>query len=282
MFRRIIPNGFVGTTVYPKIPVLLTLCFPGAVFAHSAERGLVMLLPTGYYTAGGAIAVLASFLLVSLARVEWLKSLGTMRREICSFTLVENTWSSVVAFIMLLLLTIAGLTGSNDPLSNPLPLVIWTLWWIGFTLLQFVLGNLWNYLNPWSGPVRLFLLACPCKLPQFTLPEKLGYFPAILFYFGFVWFELVDLAPEDPARLATVIIIYWVLHFLGCLLFGEQDWRARAEPFSIFFRLVGSCSPFVRERYLDHATGRSRVRVFFGWPGCALLSLPTMPLSGIL
>ncbi|MGI9316914.1 MAG: hypothetical protein ACR2QW_06255, partial [bacterium] len=30
------------------------------------------------------------------------------------------------------------------------------------------------------------------------------------------------------------------------------------------------------------ATGRSKVRVFFAWPGCALLSLPTMPLSGIL
>ena len=282
MFRGIITNGFTRTALCTGISLwLIFLWAPSVAYAHSAERGLVLLLPTGYYTAGGAIAVLASFLLVSMARAEWLMALGNMRRAVFSLPAIENTWSSMIAFTVLLLLIIAGFIGSSDPLSNPLPLFIWTLWWIGFTLLQFLLGNLWNYLNPWSGPVRLFRRACPFKLPQYILPEKLGYLPAILFYFGFVAFELVDLAPEDPTRLAKVITIYWLLHFIGCLIFGEHEWRARAEPFSIFFRLIGCCSPLVRERYHDHATGRMRVRIFFAWPGSALVSLPTMPLSGI-
>jgi len=43
------------------------LCLLAApAFAHAAGRGFVMLLPTGWVIAGGALAVLASFAAVSL------------------------------------------------------------------------------------------------------------------------------------------------------------------------------------------------------------------------
>lgn len=283
MFHRIIPNDFVGTIYFLRfLSVLVFLLFPGAALSHSAERGLVMLLPTGYYIAGGALAVLITFILVSLARTEWLAVLVNYRRAIFSLPVISNIWSSNLSFLLLLLLVIAGLTGSSDPLSNPLPLFIWTLWWVGFTLLQFLVGNLWNHLNPWSGPVWLLRRFSSLKIPPFKFPRALGYSPAILFYFGFIWFELVDLAPENPPRLAIAISIYWSVHFIGILLFGEQTWRSRAEPFSIFFRLVGHCSPLVRERHMDAKLGRQKVRFYLTWPGRSLVFLPALTLSGTL
>ena len=35
--------------------------------AHTSERAFVLLLPTGYYLVGGALAVAASFLILALA-----------------------------------------------------------------------------------------------------------------------------------------------------------------------------------------------------------------------
>lgn len=32
---------------------------------------------------------------------------------------------------------------------------VWTLWWVGLTLAQAALADLWAYLNPWAGPYRL-------------------------------------------------------------------------------------------------------------------------------
>ena len=54
-----------------------------------------------------------------------------------------------------MVLVAAGLLGSRDPLSNPLPLTVWTLLWVGLTLVQGVLGNLWEWINPWLGPYWL-------------------------------------------------------------------------------------------------------------------------------
>ena len=65
--------------------------------------------------------------------------------------------SACISFAGFAVLIAAGLFGSRDPLSNPLPLVIWTLLWVGLALLQGVFGDLWSWLNPWYGPWRLVL-----------------------------------------------------------------------------------------------------------------------------
>ena len=111
-------------------------------------------------------------------------------------------------------------------------------------MLQFFVGDLWKFLNPWFGPLIWIQRLTSFSSPLIRLPERLGYLPATLLFASFSWFELVDLAPEDPARLATVVLTYWLINFIAILLFGYNDWIKRGEPFLIFFRLVGICSPF--------------------------------------
>jgi len=99
----------------------------------------------------------------------------------------------------------AGLFGSRDPLHNPLPALIWTAWWVCFTIAQGLFGPLWRLVNPWTGPLAALRALSGRPLgasPMLKLPQQLGFLIAIVQFYAFAWFELVDLAPSDPDRLA--------------------------------------------------------------------------------
>jgi hypothetical protein len=253
----------------------------GPVLAHGSERGFVLLLPTGYYLAGGALAVAASFVLISFVPAGAIARLARARLPLGTLPKLSPVPTSLASFVLLGVLLTAGLTGSREPLANPLPLTIWTVWWVGITLLHPVVGNLWACINPWTGPYRLIDRITGGRIGRAGIryPDRLGYWPAIVFFFGFAWFELVYPAPDDPERLAMAVGIYWLTAFIGMIVFGEAAWVARAEPFSIFFRLLGGLSPFVAEP-LPERTGRRRIGLAV--PGAALLQRDPMPPSGVL
>ncbi|MGF1625031.1 MAG: hypothetical protein ACFCVH_09110 [Alphaproteobacteria bacterium] len=251
----------------------------GPALAHGSQGAIILLLPTGYYLVGGAVAVAASFLLLAVVPAARLERVAGQEVRLASLRRVAPTVPSLLSFLLLLVLLYAGVYGSRDPLSNPLPLFIWTIWWVGFTLLQAVTGELWTLFNPWSGPLALLRLATRSEVgrrPLLPLPQKLGYLPAILLFFGFAWFELVDVAPSDPFRLAVAVGAYWLAAFAGMIVFGEAAWTARAEPFGIFFRLVGGMAPLVRRSDGD------RVQFILTWPGRGLMERPALPPSGVL
>ena len=140
----------------------------------------------------------------------------------------------------------AGFVGSRDPLANPLPLFVWTVWWIGFTYLHAAFGNLWAHVNPWTGLYRLLTaigrLRRRREHPPFEYPAWAGHWPAVAAFLAFAWFELIHPAPSDPAVLASAVASYLLFHFAGVLAFGER-WLREAEPFSVFFRMVSWLAP---------------------------------------
>ena len=248
--------------------------------AHGVGRGFVLLLPTGYYLFGGAATVLITFVLLSFGRSTLLQRMARSRLHLGTMPAIRPEPTSATSLLLLSLLVAAGLYGSRDPLLNPLPLAIWTVWWVALTLLHAVAGNLWAYINPWIAPFRLFDLLAGGRfgrVPLIRYPSWLGYWPAIGFFFAFAWLELIYIAPDDPETLATIVAGYWIVAFAGMLLFGYDIWIDRAEPFSIFFRLVGGLSPLV----ITGAEGRRR-QVAIAFPGAALLDRAQLPLSGVL
>ncbi|MFO1108075.1 MAG: hypothetical protein U1E61_02705 [Bradyrhizobium sp.] len=264
------------------------LASAGVAHAHGsgADRGLVMLLPTTYYLAGGAFAVLASFLVLAKVPREDIEQTVAARWELFRVRdgLLETLrlWFSAATFVCWGLLVLAGLIGSRDPLANPLPTMFWSIWWVAFALLHVAFGNLWSWLNPWHAPIRLIGLISGRRHAHarlVPLPAMLRYWPSIVIFFGFAWFELVSLAPSDPTQLAKIIIAYWCFVFCAMLLFGEEAWATAAEPFSVFFAMIAALAPFQLETPQDG--GNARV-VTIGWPGRALLSKPPLPLSGTL
>ncbi len=254
----------------------LTAAWATPAAAHGSERGFVLLLPTGYYLAGGAMAVAASFLLIAFVPSRQVDRVVGARRWLGTIPAVSPVPTSLAAFLLFLVLLAAGILGTRDPLGNPLPLAIWTLWWVGLTLLHPLFGNLWALLNPWTGPYRVIASLSGIRIGRMAYPRWLGYWPAVIVFFAFAWFELVDPAPDDPERLALAAGSYWLFAFAGMLAFGEA-WSEKAEPFSIFFRLVGGLSPLVFARL-----GGGRVRIALAWPGTALLERAPLPVSGVL
>ncbi len=259
--------------------VAALLCLSSApAAAHAGEGGFVLLLPTGYYTLGGALAVAASFAVLALLPPQGLDRLARASLALARFRREGRAITSLLCFLAFAGLVWAGFRGSRDPLSNPLPLIVWTVWWVGLTLVQGILGDLWRWLDPWYGPWRLTCAALRLspRKPPLRLPERLGRAPAILLFFGFAWFELVYPAPDDPERLAVAASLYWLLTFAGMLLFGHARWARQAECFSVFFGFVSRLAMFQVE-HNDDGTNRLWLRA----PGAAAAEAERTGMSGV-
>ena len=219
--------------------LLLLLLATGDASAHASDRGYVLLLPTGHYVVGGAIAVAASFLALVLLPPGSLGRLASARLPLLPLGSGARPAASLFSFLLLVALVAAGFLGSRDPLSNPLPLTLWTLLWVGLTLAQGIFGNLWAWINPWFGP---YWIARSLGLPSplLRLPERIGYWPAVIQFAGFAWFELIDPAPDDPARLATIVVGYAAVNLAATLIFGYRDWSRRGEFLSVFFGMISA------------------------------------------
>lgn len=220
----------------------------GAASAHTTGQAFVLLLPTHLYIIGGAVVVAVSFLLVTLvpSRVfARLAGVGWRLRAPAPPPAVAaaSTVASLLALAAAVVLIVAGVRGSRDPLANPLPLFVWTVWWIGFTYLHALFGNLWAHVNPWSGLARLARgLGWPAE-PPLRYPVRAGAWPAAAGFLGFAWLELVHPAPADPALLARLVAGYLLVTLAGVALFGERAWLRHAEPFSVFFRVIAWLAP---------------------------------------
>ena len=265
-YRRVGRVGFAA---------LMLLAGATYAFAHASDRGHVLLLPTGHYIVGGAAAVAASFLALLLLPTGSLARLSAASVRLFRLPDVIRPLISLLSFAVLLVLIAAGFLGSRDPLSNPLPLTIWTLLWVGLTLIQGLVGNLWEWINPWEGPCWLARrFGWPGHILQ--LPRKLGYWPALLLFAGFAWFELVDIAPDDPARLAGVVLAYTVFAVAMIFIFG-REWIRRGESLSIFFGIVARFAILQRRSTEDGSASLLVLNV----PGAALGAVRPLPSSGV-
>ena len=209
--------------------------------AHASEQGFVLLLPTGLYIAGGTLAVVASILLVTVLSKRALAiifrpvELGQGWRFNALVTLCNLfATASFVALIGV------GLFGPTGPQSNLLPLVIWTVLWVGVFVTQGIFFDVWRWINPWSG---LHRLAMGASEPIYKLPAKLGAWPAVALFMMFQVFAIADIAPSDPRRLANVAAGYWIFTFLGMVVFGRKSWLAQVEFLSVLFDLIGRLRP---------------------------------------
>lgn len=247
--------------------VLFVLSANGAQ-AHASEQGLVLLLPTGAYAVAGTLTVVASILLVTCLP----RRLLTKLFSAVSFSPLKSQRkaaaqmvTSAITTIMVLALVWIGFQGPTDPQSNLLPLTIWTVWWIGFFVIQGTVFDVWSWLNPWTGIASLLGIGTS---PVIRMPDKIAAWPAVAILVCFQLFLLADIAPNDPRRLGTFVFGYWVFTLIGMEVFGKDTWLRRVECFTVMFRLIGTLRPF-----------QSDTRFRIGFVGWAALSRPPLDLS---
>lgn len=242
------------------------LLFASQARAHASDQGLVLLLPTDLYISSGVAAVVLTVLLLAAVPERAAGALFTpvgLARRWRSRLAVATSCLSALLFLWLISV---GLTGPRDPLSNPLTLGIWTIWWIGLVSLQGLMGDIWKWITPWDGPAALLRWAG--LRPFLRLPARIGHAPAIVTFLGFALFLMADIAPADPARLATYAGAYWLFTLLATLAFGRR-WTLRGDGLSVLMRSYALIAPF----------GRTRRRIAVGLWGWRVLTTRVPPLG---
>lgn len=222
------------TFLYVNLASLL----PCPASAHVSEQGFVLLLPTGAYSAAGVAAVSLTVVALFVLPARFVKGAFNAKplptRDFGGLKEVV----SVISFLLMGFALYIGLMGPRDPLSNIMPLGFWTVGWIACVSLAGVFGNLWAWMNPWTG---IYRLVGPIE-PVVALPKWLGLWPVTALLVGFAAFLLADIAPNDPARLALFVGIYWVITFCGLILCGRR-WLNQCELGHAIFASYASLAP---------------------------------------
>ena len=261
----------IGTPSKPALAILVPgiIAISGKAQAHASEQTFVLLLPTDLYTAVGAgIVALTIILLLILPHRISSGLFNTIRLPGIRLAEGSQLVTSTVSTLVLAFLVIQGWTGTTDPLTNVLPVAIWTGWWICLFMIQGILGNIWKWVNPFTGAHRLLELVTGCQRLA-IMPDWIGSWPAVLAYVAFVAFLLADPAPDYPSRLAMFVGTYWLLTLAGMTIFGGREWLERCECFTILFNYL-ACMSFW---HIGKGTAR------LGLPGWQLAQHPVLVVS---
>ncbi|HSE54949.1 MAG TPA: hypothetical protein VLB03_04410 [Nocardioidaceae bacterium] len=222
------------------------------VFAHGVGGAQDLPIPAELAIAGASAALAISFIVLAIAwrtprydaatsgrrAPEWLSRLVDSPYFEWTLRLLGLAFFGYVA--------VAALFGP-DLLVNPTFGVVYVLLWVGLVPASLLFGPFYKAVNPVRTLHLLFSLLTggDPKRGMYDLPRWVGYWPAAVGLFAFVWLELVypDATYLSPIRLWFAIYIAVLL--VGSALFGSE-WFERADPFEVYSTLVGHLSVFGR------------------------------------
>jgi hypothetical protein len=238
--------------------VLLALLVPGVVLGHTLNAAYTSRLPLAVYLAGAAITVALSFAFVILrdVRVEVpeVTDPGGFPPAWLRYGL---RFIGLFAWVWIMAQGIAG--GSSS--ANVATLFLWVYGWVGLALVSAFLFPIWRWIDPFStlfdiGAWIVRRLGITPWEPS-EYPERLGRWPAVIGFAFFIWLEL-GLDQGEPSTLFIVLAGYTALTLAMMAQFGRDTWRANAETFTVWFRLLNRLAPLA----LGDEDGRVRRRSF--------------------
>jgi hypothetical protein len=125
--------------------------------------------------------------------------------------------------------------------------LFWVVFLLGFAYLTPCVGDLYAMINPWKLAVdALERVRLNLTTPRLSYSSRWGSWPAFILYTTLIWLELF-VGPK-PSILSVALLIYTVITFAGVFWFGKNAWFEQAEPFSIYFSLIGKLAPIEYRR----------------------------------
>lgn len=234
------------------------------LLAHGLGGSADLPIPLTYALIGAAWALTFTFAVVALAwrkpRFDPATPGRPLPRWVTSAVDAAVTrWAVGLLGLAFTLWVAAAAVWGPQNSSNALPGVFYVLLWVGIVALSVLFGPVWRVLSPVRTLARLL------RVRADGYPVRLGYWPAALGLFAFVWLEL---ASPDPGSLGAVKI--WLLIYLGVTLGGAialgTRWCSHADPFEVYSVVASRCAPVRR-----NADGQIAV-------GNPFHHLPTLPI----
>ncbi len=143
--------------------------------------------------------------------------------------------------------TLWALLFGADSLINPVFGMFYVLLWVGLVPASLLLGPVWKAISPFRA-----LTTAVARLSRtdpatglYRYPRRLGYWPAALGLYGFVWLELVHPGSAELGAIRVWIAVYAAVMLLGGSLFGHE-FHEKADPFEVFSSLAARLSMWGR------------------------------------
>jgi hypothetical protein len=256
---------------------LAGLTIPASVLGHQLNATYTSRLPLAVYVTGAAVTVGLSFLFVLArdvrARPPEITAAAHLPPRILRLAL------RALGLIAWLWIVVQGVLGGSS-VGSVAPLFLWVYGWVALAVVSAFVGPAWHFLDPFSsihdgGSWLLRRLGVNGWAPA-PYPERLGRWPACVLFVAVVWLELVD-AGGGVTTLFFVVLGYTAFTLAMMAQFGRDTWRANAEVFTVWYRLLGRLAHWE----LVDEDGRVRARPFAagllesGWTraDCALAAL---------
>lgn len=239
--------------VFFLIAALTLLFSPPPAFAHAFGQKYTLPIPAWLYIYGAAATLMVSFLIIGFFVNQSKKDAKTPSINISKSSLVGIfsgycfvKIAKFAALALFLLTLISGLVGEDNSVKNFNMTFFWIIFSIGFLYLTAVFGNIWQTINPFKTIVDILGKLTGNQMPGVrSYPQALSCFPTLIFYFLFIWLELV--AQSAPFHLSLALLLYVIANIAGSVIFGKEKWF-RYEFFSVFFGLISKVSPLQKKR----------------------------------
>ncbi len=242
------------------------------LLAHGIGGAKDLPIPLELAIAGAVAALVVSFTVLAVAWRSPRYDAATSGRPAPGWLdrLTSSTaWHvalRVVGFVFFLYVAAAAVFG-QDTLVNPFLGVFYTWLWVGIVPLSVLLGPVWKAISP-SRTINAVLARVSGSDPEvgmYAYPERLGYWPAAVGLYAFVWLELVYPHSTEIGPVRLWCAIYIGVMLIGGALFGNRFYE-RADPFEVYSSLVAKLSVW------GHRDGRLVIR-------SPLANLDTVPVA---
>lgn len=270
--KKLFSSLFISASLYLYL-------FVPHTYAHAFGQQYTLPLPAWLYIYGGAITVLLSFVLAGIlitpeknkrkktANLSLSFPLSSKKNHYGKWVLLSL---QVLSVFLLLFSIVCGFIGIDIGVLNFNMTYFWIFIVIGGVYLSALLGNWWEYMNPWKLIIQGAEFLMKDSLTGITsYPRKLSYSPSILFAFLLIVFELIF--QTTPFTLSLLLFIYTTITLSGMILFGKDTWCKYAEVFTVYFTLISHLSPFSLKNN----------RISLRLPGSSIINEP-LPATGLL
>ena len=214
--------------------------------AHGIGGRLDLPIPLLYFTLAAITVLVVTFAMLS---TRWheprLQRPGGREIEARPWLRLMGEILSGATVALLALLVVSGFLGSDDPLENPAPVMVYVGLWLIAPFGSALVGDFYRVIAPWRALARW--LGVGTK-PERRGPDRLGYWPAAAVLAGFTWWELVSPIGSDPAWLAVVALAYTSYMLITIRMSGLQAQLNTWDGFGAYNHLMGAIGPFAADR----------------------------------
>jgi hypothetical protein len=203
--------------------------------------------------AGGTAALVVSFTVLLVAwqtpRFTHARTEGRPAPRWLSTT-VDAAWFRtalrLLGLVVFAYMVVAAVFGENL-LVNPFLGFVYVWIWVGIVPLSLLFGSFYRAISP-ARTIHMAVSRLGGGSPVDALvpyPPRLGYWPAAVGLFTFVWLELVYPQSTEVPTVLLWFATYIAFMVVGALVFGEV-WFSRADPFEVYSSLVAKLSVWGR------------------------------------